>query len=731
MSSIESVDLSLDSINENEELYSIERINIEGLNSQDKIYFCHLLNLTNDALSQVLKEGRNISKGLISGKNSIYSNPPLCSSSAPTSSSSNKTTSSSNSASSSAADIVPDDYLTAEKELESLLSIQAGNWNQFNENSEYLLTYMVGFAESFPDSPVVASPIYSKVESSLIENYISTVFVNSNGDYAQTEAAINAIETLFGGNVPPPNHYNGSYTLTDYDYYENKYAVGGKVVPTQILHELQVNNLFYSGINSLFTVIYCDEISQIMSQMDDATVVDGDFQIYLQLAGVISQKSSDSENEIAGCANMLMELSTGSTSVGQAEDALSVIVNFATNSDLLNEINQGLDAAADGFIYSINNYPANHDGKPFTLQAWYDFAASMNISDAARDAITDLYYVLTPIYQENNNSINFCLIDLTTQTRIIEDLTTINGDPNAQNFMMNYCNMSVPGILSDLNEYVDEESKQNLSQVNSGLIQIASSLIFDVTQYGITLDKWNEIANQMGISDEARDAITDLYNILAPVYQNNNSSINFYNLDSKTQTQIINDLNTINNDPNAVSFMQTYTNTNVPGLIDEIKNYEYQYPYDDAQRLAKNLLFLRETGEIYNDTIFPGLLDLTSKLLGDSSDPNGDFFTVVGITLDQLEGAAEGNTDDEVALINGIVKLVPLDDSGDSSDLSLINNELSSLAMYFDENTQQEQANVQYITATEKEMLSFLKELYDNPTQFIKAIQQNLNRSNQ
>lgn len=719
MSSIESVDLSIDSINKSEETSPIERKEIEGLSiPQDNVYLGQLLNLTYDTLTQVLKEGRNLSKASISGTS--HSSPLLCASASPKAASSSKPTATASAGSSPADNIVPDNYLDALKELESLLSVQAGNWNQFNENSYNLLTYMIGFADKFPDSPVVTSPIYIKVEAALVENYLAAVYVE---DPSQFNQAQNDIITLFGSwdNVPDTI----KPMLQGTTYFDNKYVFDGQVVPEKIMHELQVNNLFSSGINSLFKIIYSEEINQIMADMDEATFLDGDFQIYLQLAEVFAQKSGDSENEIAGCANMLMELSTGSTSVGNAENSLSEIVNFATDSDLLNNIDEGLDETVKDLIDAVNKYHP-------TQQQWYDYAKQMGISDEARDAIADLYNVLTPIYQSNNNSINFCLIDKTTQTRIVEDFTIINGDQNADIFMMDWCNLSVPGLLNLLNEYVDEESSNHLSDVNSGLIEIAALMISDVNQYGITQDKWNNYAAQMGISDAARDAITDLYNILVPVYEKNNSSINFSKLDSKTQTQIIDDLNTINNDPNAVSFMKTYLNTDVSAFLDVINDYEYQYPYDAAQNLAQNLLFLRETGEIYGNTIFPGLLDLTSKLLGDSSNPNGgDFFSAVGISLEQLEGAAEGNTDDETALIEGIVNLVPSDDSGETSELSLINNDLSGIAMYFDENTQQEQANVQYITATDKEILSFLKELYDNPTKFVEAIQKNLNQANQ
>lgn len=623
MSSIELNYLNLDSINSlNADRLSSLEMNAkeDSKTSQNQLYLSNVLLLMTTQLSQVQKEGRKISKANLS------TTPSLCSSSSPTASP-NSTSSSTSTGSSTApttqpmansssnsgdlpviitpVDVtIPDDYDDAERGLESLISFQAGNWNQFSDMI-YLLEYMIGFAEKFPSSPVVTAQTYTKLEAALVINLIATIFVNSGGDQALTNQAIATVSGLFGGNIP-----SEITPYMNYAYYSKNYTYDGThVITQQELHFYEVNTLFNATPSKLLSGIYKDEINRIMDNFDEATFLEGDFEIYIQLAGVILQKEGDTQNEIASCANMLQELSTGATYVGNAEDAFSQIVKFDINNPTLIELNTSLDDIEEGFEYTFKALNITNDAQFKTY-----LIGTCHTTEAGANAIVDLHDILEPIYKINN-AIQWSSIDSATQHKILTDLTTINNTP------------------SDCNTFI--------------------MLTNTVPSYDIKL-------------------------------------INDY--DNNTPTE----------------------------------------PLDEAKILAQYLLGLRQMGQIYDSTIFPGLGDITSKLLGNSENPSGgDFFSVTGISLDQLIGAAQGNTADEQAIVDGIGKIVPIDADGETEGLSTINNELNEMATYFDDHNQAETTNVQTMANNDEKMLSFIKELYDQPTKFIKSIQSNLQQSAQ
>lgn len=148
---------------------------------------------------------------------------------------------------------------------------------------------------------------------------------------------------------------------------------------------------------------------------------------------------------------------------------------------------------------------------------------------------------------------------------------------------------------------------------------------------------------------------------------------------------------------------------------------------DAAKKLADTLLYLQEMSKDL-EVLLPGIKASTEKFFGKDGNP-GDFFSLTKITPDMLNKASEGNVTSQKAISDAIYALVPRTQSMDSQSLTTINTEMSQIGTFFNDQNSQEQATAQFISSNDQKMLSFIKEMYDQPTTFTKAIMQNLSRT--
>lgn len=158
-----------------------------------------------------------------------------------------------------------------------------------------------------------------------------------------------------------------------------------------------------------------------------------------------------------------------------------------------------------------------------------------------------------------------------------------------------------------------------------------------------------------------------------------------------------------------------------------VQNYndgDYKNACDSAQTLAESILYLQAMGDDLNDSMLPGLKSLTDRL-------TKDFESLTGVTDQDLQDAANGNQAAEQKIVDGVSKLVPQDPNQDTHGLTTINNDLNSITTYFNNHNSAEQAEAQYLSGMVEQMLSFMKQMYNQPGQLDAAIQTHLQSAGQ
>jgi hypothetical protein len=133
---------------------------------------------------------------------------------------------------------------------------------------------------------------------------------------------------------------------------------------------------------------------------------------------------------------------------------------------------------------------------------------------------------------------------------------------------------------------------------------------------------------------------------------------------------------------------------------------------------------LQSMGDYLNDSMMPGLKELTDRLVG-------DFESITGVSEQDLQDAANGSTTAQQKIVDGISSIIPTDPDQDTYGITTINNDLNSVTTYFNNQNSAQQAQVQYLSGEVNQMLTFMKQMYDQPVQLTTDINSNLNSADQ
>lgn len=195
--------------------------------------------------------------------------------------------------------------------------------------------------------------------------------------------------------------------------------------------------------------------------------------------------------------------------------------------------------------------------------------------------------------------------------------------------------------------------------------------------------------------------------------------------DPGDQGRMVNSMNDLAQNATFKAKFPDYKDSDWTKINANMKDYLNNSP-DAAKKLADTLLYLQEMSKDL-EVLLPGIKDSTEKFFG--KDGSGDFFSLTKITPDMLNKASEGDLASQKAISDAVYALVPKTQSMDSQSLTTINTEMSQIGTFFNDQNSQEQATAQFISSNDQKMLSFIKEMYDQPTTFTKAIMQNLSRT--
>ena len=233
-------------------------------------------------------------------------------------------------------------------------------------------------------------------------------------------------------------------------------------------------------------------------------------------------------------------------------------------------------------------------------------------------------------------------------------------------------------------------------------------------------------------SGDEINAFLDLHDTLLDVQISQPMPLDWTKIPPYTQSKILNELEIINRNPKAWTAFNLKPE-DAENLVKAIDSYNGFTPdvLDTAKQLAQALLDLREMGLYFNDSIFPGLKEITEELLGDEKGAGGDFFAITKLDLNTLQLAANGNEAAQEKVVKAIEALKPESATSETSPLSTITNEINHIATFFNDRNNEEQADAQFLSSNDEKILAFIKEMQDFPVNFEKAILQNLQRSGQ
>lgn len=332
----------------------------------------------------------------------------------------------------------------------------------------------------------------------------------------------------------------------------------------------------------------------------------------------------------------------------------------------------------------------------------------------------------------------------------IQLLDLIRGkESNAEDEIAGTANMlqelgngeSVIGNISDYFSKILNGSNLDWAKYESDIKFINAQLAaftkaYNQIKVNAANNKYNTVEDYLkakyNLSSSTTSAMTDAYKILSK-YDDGKGNFDFTSFSKSDQNQLVSDFNLVKSDKN-IGNVKELDGFPFSDLNSDINFVSHFFDNDDdgdntAQKLAQALLQLQEMGDDLNDSIFPGLKDITDKFLGDGK---GDFFKITGISKETLQKAANGDTAAEAEVFKKIALLAPHDGIDyNSSGLSTLNNEINECGSYFNDHNNAEQADAQVLSSNDEKILSFIKEMQDYPVNFEKTIVQNIGRASQ
>ncbi len=232
-------------------------------------------------------------------------------------------------------------YLRVLKKLEQIISWQKNHPTNINGEST-LLNFMTSFIKMFPQGRALAMQ-YTNLMLTIMQNLIASVYVDSQGKAVSD--AINEIKNLLNSDPSLTYLYQafdaaGGFNI---DTYNKKYSTDGqgKSVIDWNTFLLRAGGALASvcvnDLPSLMKGLYDKELEEIYKLY---LACKNPFLYYLLLLSIIGQKQADTENNVAGCGDMLKLLAKGESAAGDAMSALSVLVNLLKGkTDDLNFLN--------------------------------------------------------------------------------------------------------------------------------------------------------------------------------------------------------------------------------------------------------------------------------------------------------------------------------------------------------------------------------------------------------
>ena len=385
------------------------------------------------------------------------------------------------------------------------------------------------------------------------------------------------------------------------------------------------------------------------------------------------------------------------------------------------------DFAKKGYA-DVSYYEKNYsvDGKPIS---WDEFLLKAG-GDIAFQTINTIPLLINAIYHKELDQIWQMYLACKNPFFYYLALLAVIGDKE-QDTEMDV--MQCANMLKELSN--GEKSVGNALSALSVIVNLASPSTADINNCLRSFyDEMTKIINEQNtngpdwqkfqsLPQSMQDSITSAYTFVS---FNGGDSFDYNSLSDEAKTQC----NGIINEMCGFCSSNSTCNSLFGSCFNKIIN-DNNNAKEEAQELAEALLYIQQMGDILggDNSIFPGLKEMTDKLLGDG---NGDFYKLTGLTPDILKKAAyddDGKSQQEI--VDAIKKIVPTNQNSDTNSITTINNDLNQITSYFNDHNSAEQSKAQYIAANDQKMLSFMKQMYDQPTTLIKAIMQNLAKANQ
>ena len=485
--------------------------------------------------------------------------------------------------------------------LINMLSWQCGHFADMSR-AQNILNYLIDFSNRYSDK-IAADGTLKNLIQNIIETYMEALIAKtylSGGDISQIINDL--IKQLSSGSdflkfisndFSSKNKFNPSY-------YEKEYTD-----PTD--HSKKMNNDYKiqsllaicanDSMHKLISKLYQAELQDIIAKAADATLKGhNNIQlIFLLLLSVIENKERNTEDEIVGCANMLKELGYGETATGNAQDALSEIINQLMNPNMT-AINTELNV----IVKYMRDYP-NWNNIDVAHRLF-----SLGITNS--DAVYSFLHLHDVICSQDNPipyPADWQKLTTFQKTNILSSLETINRyEPSLWTKLDNFTTPeAVKTLINNISG--DKEKAKELAQalvqleemgsyfdssILQGLKDITSKLLGDETGTGgdffsitgLTLKDLKIAAS--GDSKEAQEAQTKILEALKKLLPSVQQEI-----DTNPLTTITNELNQIatyfNDQNNAEQANAQFISSNDEKMLSFIKEM-----YDSIISLEKGLM---------------------------------------------------------------------------------------------------------------------------------------------
>jgi hypothetical protein len=276
---------------------------------------------------------------------------------------------------------------------------------------------------------------------------------------------------------------------------------------------------------------------------------------------------------------------------------------------------------------------------------------------------------------------------------------------------------------------------EDLSIINSNLKSFMQDMNYILTTYKGDVQKFvDDLTRDFKLSPGGADALKEIFTICKQCKDPNNPD--FSQLSPEDRKKLQDDFAKLNDDPKFPSVVSSFFTQGgllkIPVTVDFkdtlLKMKDYQpFAADSVQKLAQALLEIKDMGDFFDESIFPGLKEITEKLIG----ADGYLKTLAGIDTDTLKKAAKGDKEAIKTITEKLRALQPQKPGDDTHALTAINNAVNEISTYFNDHNNAEQATAQFLSSNDEKILSFIKEMQDMPVSFTKAIMQNIQRSGQ